>query len=855
MANRLSLLIHIGGKIDGSLTNALTQTNTKIGKLSKVSGIVGKRMTAGVTAPIAGLAAASIKNFGSVDKQLRLVQQTMGSTPAQAAKLEKAISQAASTSVYTMQDAADATLNFARQGFNAKQSADMISPALNLAAGTGTDLAATTEGLGNTMKAFGAKSGEASHYADMFAKAQAQANTNATGLFDAMSVAGSTAKTVGWSFSDLATITGVFGDHSIGASEGATALNTGLMRLASPAKQGAEAMDELGINVFKSNGELKDMPSVMAELNDKFKGLTAEQKLSAASAIFGKQQASKWLTLIQTSPKKFEKMKTAIDGTNGSAKNMADALMQGVGGSIESLKSTFDVFENNIGKVAGKEIKGFIDNITKLLQAFNDMPDSAKSASVKVALAIAGIGPSLSVFSKVTKGIQSTKKNLADLKDAFQGGKFLSGLGGVKMPVKFDKKNIKSAASEIQGPQLPVANVPGMAAESAKNFGSAWKTQLAASMASIRAGKISGKLAAPFSKAGKLATGYFAAPFKGIGKALTKFASVGSKGLGKVLMGVASHPIISGIAAVGVGLLLLYKYHKQIGAVASKVWTKFATFIGLPKNQIQGLKNAFNGLFGSMGKLGAELGINNGHMKAFRAAVRLVGSVVRRVFVAGFKTWFAVGASAVVTSVEIIVKVIRTIINAIRHIVRMIKKIAKGDWKGAWTEFKSVFKTIWSGIKSIAKSAVNGIIDILNLLIGGINSVLSFKVPDKKWIPKKWRGANWGVHIPKIGHLAAGTASWSGGLTSINEEGGEIVDLPRGSRVYPHDLSERYLRNVTNNSGGNTYSNSPTIIIKGNASREDISEALAISQKQFDKLLQNHKQQKKARAFKSGVLV
>ena len=853
MANRLSLLIHIGGKIDGSLTNALTQTNTKIGKLSKVSGIVGKRMTAGVTAPIAGLAAASIKNFGSVDKQLRLVQQTMGSTPAQAAKLEKAISQAASKSVYTMQDAADATLNFARQGFNAKQSADMISPALNLAAGTGTDLATTTEGLGNTMKAFGAKSGEASHYADMFAKAQAQANTNATGLFDAMSVAGSTAKTVGWSFSDLATITGVFGDHSIGASEGATALNTGLMRLASPAKQGAEAMDELGINVFKSNGELKDMPSVMAELNDKFKGLTAEQKLSAASAIFGKQQASKWLTLIQTSPKKFEKMKTAIDGTNGSAKNMADALMEGVGGSIEKLKSTFDVFENNVGKVAGNEIKGFIDRITDLLDAFNNLPDSAKSASVKTALAVAGIGPALSIFSRVTKGIQNTKKNFEALQNAFQGGKLLSGLGS--MTINKPVSPFTMGPQTLEAPTIQMKNLPAAAGQSAKAFGYQWKTQLAASMPTIKAGHIATKLSTPFSKAGSLVTGYFTAPFKGVGKALSKFASFGSKGLGKVLMGVASHPIIAGIAAVGVGLMLLYKYHKQIGAVASKVWTKFATFIGLPKTQIKGLKDSFNGLFSSMGKLSSELGLSGSQMKAFRAAVRLVGSIVKRVFVAGFKTWFAVGASAVVTSVEIIVKVIRTIINAIRHIVRMIKKIAKGDWKGAWTEFKSVFKTIWSGIKSIAKSAVNGIIDILNLLIGGINSVLSFKVPDKKWIPKKWRGANWGVHIPKIGHLAAGTANWSGGLTSINEEGGEIVDLPRGSRVYPHDLSERYLRNVTNNSGGNTYSNSPTIIIKGNASREDISEALAISQKQFDKLLQNHKQQKKARAFKSGVLV
>ena len=41
----------------------------------------------------------------------------------------------------------------------------MLAPALNLAAGTATDLDSVTSGLGNTMKAFGASSEEAAKYA------------------------------------------------------------------------------------------------------------------------------------------------------------------------------------------------------------------------------------------------------------------------------------------------------------------------------------------------------------------------------------------------------------------------------------------------------------------------------------------------------------------------------------------------------------------------------------------------------------------------------------------------------------------------------------------------------------------
>lgn len=43
--------------------------------------------------------------------------------------------------------------------------------------------------------------------------------------------------------------------------------------------------------------------------------------------------------------------------------------------------------------------------------------------------------------------------------------------------------------------------------------------------------------------------------------------------------------------------------------------------------------------------------------------------------------------------------------------------------------------------------------------------------------------------LPVIGGHATGTDYFGGGLTWINEEGGEIVDLPRGTRIIPHDQS------------------------------------------------------------------
>ena len=273
----------------------------------------GKMLTAGVTMPLVALGAKSVQEFGSVDKALKLVQATMGSSAEEAAKLEDAVKQAAASSVFGMQDAADATLNFARQGFNAAEAADMLTPALNLAAGTATDLSEVTGGLGNALKMFGKDSTYASTAADILSKAQAQANTTVTDLFESMAIAGPICKSVGWEMTDLAAITDIFGDAGISGAEGATALKTGLARMAAPAKDGAVWMEKLGLEIFNTDGTMKSMVDVQKQLHDSFAGLNSEQKLAAASAIFGKNHIAKWLTLIYAAPEQVQKYASALE--------------------------------------------------------------------------------------------------------------------------------------------------------------------------------------------------------------------------------------------------------------------------------------------------------------------------------------------------------------------------------------------------------------------------------------------------------------------------------------------------------------------------------------------------------------
>ena len=407
----------------GSEGNKVRKTIAQQGKAMES---MGKAMTAAVTVPIMGIAVASVKSFQEVDKTMKLVEATMGKTKWAAADLEGAMKKAAMNSTFTMREAADAALNFARQGFDAKESADMLTPSMNLAAGTMTDLSTVTAGLGNALKMFGAESAEATKYADVFARAQASANTTTEELFNGLTAGGTIFKTVGWDIGDAATAIGIFGDAGLGASEGMTAMRTGLMRIANPAKAGAAALERYGIEAFDAEGKLKDFTEVQALLHDAFEQMGSDQeRLAAASDIFGKNQANNWLTLINAAPDRLKALNGEIENGSNSAEKMGQALMT----PIEKLRSAFDVMRNNIGKPLMAVLNPVIEKVTELVNKFNEMGDEGQQKVIKLALAFAAIGPALIVVGKLTIGFSKLLGAMSVIGKA--GGIVQAALGGL----------------------------------------------------------------------------------------------------------------------------------------------------------------------------------------------------------------------------------------------------------------------------------------------------------------------------------------------------------------------------------------------------------------------------------------
>lgn len=384
---------------------AMEEAGQKISAVGdKISGI-GDKLTTRVTLPIVAAGTKMVSSFAEVDKTMTLTNQTMGNTAEEAQLLEDAMASAASNSTFGMNDAATATLNFARAGLTAEEAAAALAPAMNLAAGEGGNLDTVSAGLVATINGFGGSFDDAATYADVFAAACNNSALDVDSLASSMSVAAPVFSAAGYSVNDAALYMGVMANAGIDASTAANALKTGFARLVSPSAEAKAQLDALGISVTNADGSMKDSVQIQSELHDAFAGLSESEQIAAASAIFGKNQMSNWLALINTAPSEVGALNTTLAESAGLTDEMASAMMEGFGGSIEKLKSSLDVLMTTTGQLIAEYLVPVVEKVQGWIDKFQALDDGTKRTIITVAGIAAAVGPVLSIGGRIISGI------------------------------------------------------------------------------------------------------------------------------------------------------------------------------------------------------------------------------------------------------------------------------------------------------------------------------------------------------------------------------------------------------------------------------------------------------------------
>lgn len=428
--------------------------------ISKMAGVVGAGLTKGLTLPLAGIGAMSLKTFGGFEKQMNRVKAISGATGGEFMKLKDQAMELGAATIFSASEVAEGQEMMASAGFSVNEIFGAMPGVMDLAAVSSGDMALASEAVASAMNQFGLSGSKAAHVADVYARAAADTNAETADMAEAMKYAGPVAGALGISIEETAAAIGIMSNAGIKGSQAGTTLRSALSRLAAPTSEAKKLMNDLGINVFDANGKMLPMSETIPILQKAFSGLTDQQKQQAIETLFGKTAMSGMLALINSAPGEFDSLTTSLENSTGAAKEMADIMNSGLAGAIEELKGSLETAGIRIGEILSEMAIKAVGAIQSIVDGFNGLSPAAQEMVVKIGLVAAAIGPMLLIFSKLISAFTAVKTALAIVVPAFAGFKAI--LAGTATPLGLFGKGLVAVKGGLTAfaAAIGLANVP-----------------------------------------------------------------------------------------------------------------------------------------------------------------------------------------------------------------------------------------------------------------------------------------------------------------------------------------------------------------------------------------------------------
>lgn len=397
--------------IEGSKIGQVTAKLAQYGEKAKAAAqkVRGVSMAASLAL---GAATSVTSGFDSAMSQVMAIS---GATGAEFDKLRDKAREMGEKTKFSAEESANAFNYMAMAGWKTDEMLSGIEGIMNLAAASGEDLATTSDIVTDALTAMGYAAGDSGRLADVMASASANANTNVGLMGETFKYAAAVAGSLHYSMEDVALATGLMANAGIKGSQAGTSLKNIMARMAAPTKQVQGAMDKLGISIENADGTTKPFRDVMVELREKMASLSDTEKTQIANSIAGKNAMAGFLAIVNATEGDFNSLASAIDNSNGAAEDMANTMLDNLGGQLTILKSALQELGIAMGDTLVPMLKRIVAVVQNIVDWFNNLSDTQKALVTKVLLFVATLAPLLTVFGAISSGSHNLVLSFARL--------------------------------------------------------------------------------------------------------------------------------------------------------------------------------------------------------------------------------------------------------------------------------------------------------------------------------------------------------------------------------------------------------------------------------------------------------
>lgn len=401
--------------------------NSKLMELSEATGKigdactgVGKNMTK-VSVAVTGIGAAAVKTTADYESAMSKVQAISGATEDDMLQLKDKAREMGAQTKFSATEAGEAMTYMAMAGWKTNDMLDGIAGIMDLAAASGEDLATTSDIVTDALTAFGLSADDTQHFVDVLAKASSSANTDVGMMGETFKYVAPVAGALKYSVDDVAVGIGLMANSGIKASQAGTSLRSILSRMTKPTDEVAAAMDELGLSLTNSDGNMKSFNEIMLDMRAGFSGLTEDQKATYAAMLGGQEAMSGLLAIVNASDTDFNNLTEAVANCDGTASQMADTMQNNLTGQLTVLKSQIQELAISIGESIMPKLMQIVTKLQELMNWLNGLSDSQKNMVVTIAMIAAAIGPLLIVVGNLFNAVSNISKGVQGLSLLFSG--------------------------------------------------------------------------------------------------------------------------------------------------------------------------------------------------------------------------------------------------------------------------------------------------------------------------------------------------------------------------------------------------------------------------------------------------
>ena len=390
------------------LISGLNKAERALDQAGRKMQATGKKLTFELTAPIAAFGAIAVSTFAEFEHQMSKVKAVSGATGDEFKALEADAKRLGGSTIFTATEVGALQEEFAKLGFTADEITKVTEATLYLAQATGSDLAASAEVAGATLRGFGLDAIETSRVTDVMAMSFNKSALDLNSFADSMKYVAPVAKVAGVSLEETTAMLAVLADRGIKGSQAGTSLRRILTDLGSESGTTSEKFAKLAAKGISMENAMDDV------------GRTAQ---SALIVLLENKNLLPGLT-------------KELQNSEGAALAASKILGQDTKAAMDELSSATEALMISLGEIISKALTPFMKGLTSIFLTLSELPAPFKIVTIAALGLAAAIGPLLFTFGLLQRNFILMLPYLAKIGAAlrfiaFQGLKVLIGPIGV----------------------------------------------------------------------------------------------------------------------------------------------------------------------------------------------------------------------------------------------------------------------------------------------------------------------------------------------------------------------------------------------------------------------------------------